>query len=48
VILLTHGEHEGAVTELERALSSDPENRSAQMYLRLARLQRGRSDRPRA
>jgi Tfp pilus assembly protein PilF len=48
VILLTHGEHEGAITELERALSSDPENRSAQMYLRLARVQRGRSDRPRA
>jgi Tfp pilus assembly protein PilF len=46
VILLTHGDHDAAITELEALLSTDPENRSAQMYLRLARTQRERSERP--
>jgi Tfp pilus assembly protein PilF len=46
VILLTHGDHDGAIRELEHALSADPENRSAQMYLRLARTQRERTERP--
>ena len=46
VLLLSHGDHAGAIRELECALSTDPENRSAQMYLRLARTQRERSERP--
>lgn len=37
VLLLSGGDTERAVAELEEVLAQDPENRSAQMYLRLAR-----------
>lgn len=44
VLLLSAGEYESAIGEFDRALASDAENRSAQMYLRLARAQRERSE----
>lgn len=46
VLLLTGGDCDSAIREFENALSVDSENRSAQMYLRLARAQRGRSEYP--
>jgi tetratricopeptide (TPR) repeat protein len=48
VILLSAGDYTGAIGEFEGALLTDPENRSAQMYLRLARAQRERSEAPSA
>jgi tetratricopeptide (TPR) repeat protein len=46
VLLLGSGDHDGAVQAFEMALDVDPENRSAQMYLRLAHVQRDKSQRP--
>lgn len=46
VLLLSAGDHAAAISEFEQALAADPENRSAQMYLRLARAQRDRSEAP--
>lgn len=44
VLLLTMGDYESAVREFETALSTDPDNRNAQMYLRLASAQRNKSE----
>lgn len=44
VLLLSSGACDDAIGEFERALSSDHENRNAQMYLRLARAQRDRAE----
>jgi hypothetical protein len=46
VLLLSGGQHEAAIREFDAALASDPENRSAQMYSKLARVQRDKSQRP--
>jgi tetratricopeptide (TPR) repeat protein len=46
VLLLSTGDHDAAVREFETALTHDAENRSAQMYLRLARAQREKSLHP--
>jgi tetratricopeptide (TPR) repeat protein len=37
VLHLTSGDHTSAIAELERVLELEPENKSAQMYLRVAR-----------
>lgn len=44
VLLLTMGDYESAVREFETALTTDPDNRNAQMYLRLASAQRNKSE----
>ena len=36
VLMLTAGEEAQAVKELESVLARDPDNKSAQMYLRIA------------
>jgi tetratricopeptide (TPR) repeat protein len=46
VLSLSAGDADAAIREFETALEGDPENRSAQMYLRLATAQRARSERP--
>jgi len=46
VLLLGDGDYEGAIRAFETVLEADGENRSAQMYLRLATAQRERSERP--
>jgi len=46
VLLLSSGQYESAIAEFEQALQADADNRSAQMYLRLARAQRERSEAP--
>jgi tetratricopeptide (TPR) repeat protein len=46
VILLSAGDHDGAIREFESALGVDPENRSAQMYLRIGRMHREKSQHP--
>jgi tetratricopeptide (TPR) repeat protein len=44
VLLLTMGDYESAVREFETALTTDPDNRNAQMYLRLASAQHNKSE----
>lgn len=46
VMLLTGGEREAAQAEFQAVLDTDPENKNAQMYLRLAASNAWRSDRP--
>jgi len=46
VLLLGAGDYDAAIREFDTVLESDAENRSAQMYLRLANAQRERSERP--
>ena len=46
VLLLSGGHHDAAIREFDAALASDAENRSAQMYSKLARVQRDKSQRP--
>lgn len=46
VMMLTDGELEPAAREFEAVLSQDAENKSAQMYLKIARAQIARSERP--
>ena len=45
-LLLSAGDHATAIRELESALASDAGNKSAQMYLRFARAERGHSEAP--
>jgi tetratricopeptide (TPR) repeat protein len=45
VLLLTMGDYDAAMREFESALTTDPDNRNAQMYLRLASAQRNKSER---
>lgn len=46
VMMLTGGELEPAAREFEAVLSQDADNKSAQMYLKIARAQIARSERP--
>ena len=46
VLLLSSGDYGGALSEFDSALATDPDNRSAQMYSRLARVHRDKSQRP--
>jgi tetratricopeptide (TPR) repeat protein len=46
VLLLSAGDHDAAIREFESALAVDAENRSAQMYLRVSRLHREKSQHP--
>jgi hypothetical protein len=43
---LSAGEIDDAISEFEAVVGIDPENKSAQMYLKIARTQRGRSEQP--
>ena len=46
VLMLTGGELEPAAREFEAVLTQDADNKSAQMYLKIARAQIARSERP--
>lgn len=46
VLMLTGGELEPAAREFEAVLNQDADNKSAQMYLKIARAQIARSERP--
>lgn len=46
VVLLVLGERQAAITEWQRALQNEPDNKSAQMYLKMAQNPPVRSDPP--
>jgi hypothetical protein len=48
VLLLSGGEHDAAVSELQAVLEQDPNNKSAQMYLRIAQGSRSSASPPAA